>query len=149
VARIIVNAEVEQWLNQAVFRIFEERGITVTTAAKNIIGYTVQAQREEAVPRHLKEALDAIDSQIQARESAEGTYFDNAIDVFLELYPPTAILNLNRAVRLMAEMYFRRFGGFPCGPTGGSETGSDSGEGGRGSHKSTKTKQKEPATAGA
>jgi hypothetical protein len=149
VTTINIDARLEQWLDEAVFRVFEDRGITVTQAAKNMICYIVQAQAQEAahLPPHLTQALEAVRSHVEANASANGTYFESAFAVYLEVYPLTAVFNVNRAVRLMAEMYFRRFGGFPCGPTGGSETGSDSGEGGSGSE--SKTGQEQPATAGA
>lgn len=130
-ASINIDPGLQEWLEQAVFRLFEERGITVTQAAKNIIAYTVQAQEEDAPP-HLREEFARLQQNMTARATARGTFFEGSAAVFLQLYPANAVLNVNRAVRLMTEMYLQRFGsGFPCGPTRGGRSGSGSQSGGR------------------
>ena len=132
-APINIDLQLAEWLEWNVFSAFEARGTAVTPAAKNIIAYAVQAQAEEQIPPHLEMALGVLQSQVGQRASAEGTFFEGAVDVFLEMYPSDSELNVNRAVRLLAEMYLRRFGGFPCGPTGRTRGGRRSGSGGRGS----------------
>lgn len=145
---IDIDPRLEQWLERAVFRVFENRGVTVTPAAKNVIAYTVQAQGEEETPPHLQAEFANLQRRIVERASAQGTFFENAAGVYLELYPATATLNVNRAVRLMAEIYFRRFGGFPCGPSRGGRSGSGSEGGGR-TRTTVSSGVGEPAGAGA
>jgi hypothetical protein len=146
VPAIDIDPRIEEWLEQAVFQAFAGRGIEITPPAKNIIAYTVQAQAEEDTPPHLRTELERLQSQMNRRAPAQGTFFENAAGVFLELYPSTAVLNVNRAVRLMAEIYFRRFGGFPCGPSRGGRSGSGSRGGGR---KTAPSELRDPAVAGA
>lgn len=131
---IEISPVLEAWLERAVFPSFQNRGIHVTQAAKTLIAFTIQAQGEEetlAVP-HLRQELSILEQSVRNETSAQGTFFENAAGLYLEIYRPGSTLNVNRAVRLMAEIYFRRFGKFPCGPTGGSESGGSSSGGGRG-----------------
>jgi len=145
-ASIDIDPGLREWLEQAVFRVFEERGIAVTQAAKNVIAYVVQAQQEDGDLPHLQQELALLQVSMTKRASAQRTFFDGAAAVFLELYPDATMLNVNRAVRLMAEMYYRRFDQrFPCGPTRGGRSGSGSQGGGRGQ---TRSGLPEPAGAG-
>lgn len=146
---IEIDPRLEQWLEREVFSVFANRGITVTSAAKTVIAYTVQAQgEEEELPPHLQTELDRLQAKVNQHGTAQGTFFENAAGVYLKLYPPTATLNVNRAVRLMAEIYFGLFGGFPCGPTRGGGRGSGS-ESGGGKRTLTTSGVREPAGAGA
>jgi uncharacterized membrane protein YgcG len=135
---IEIRDEFEDWLDRAVFPQFQNAGITVTAGAKTLIAYVIQSQAQatEGAPA-TRQAYAALADRIAKGGGAEQTFFQNALAVYRDLYPsPTAVLNVNRAVRLLTELYVSALGNFPCGPTGpkggqGGQGGS-SGEGGQG-----------------
>lgn len=137
---IEIRGEFEDWLDRAVIPQFENAGIMVTVGARTLIAYVIQSQAEatEGVPPAIRQVYVQLADRIAAGGGAEQTFFQNALFVYRQLYPslPTAVLNVNRAVRLLTELYLTALGNFPCGPTGpkggqGGQSGS-SGEGGQG-----------------
>jgi hypothetical protein len=130
---IEINPAIERWLDSAVFSRFESEGILVTVPARRLISYVIQAQPAEDVLPLVRNAYDQVVSRIETEEGAKGTFFENALAVYMQLYPssPRAVLNVNRAVRLLTVLYVTALGRFPCGPTGdkGGEGGSSEGGG--------------------
>lgn len=129
---IEIRDEFEDWLDRAVFPQFQNAGITVTTGARTLIAYVIQSQAQatEGAPPAIRQAYAQLADRIATGGGAEQTFFQNALLVYQQLYPslPTAVLNVNRAVRLLTELYLTALGNFPCGPTG--PKGGEGGQGG-------------------
>jgi len=131
---IEIAPPLEDWFERHVFRAFAQQGISVTPNAKTLIVYAFQLQPLEGT-RRIRLACEQVLSQMQAGLGPQGTFIANAVEVYLHLYPPTAVLNVNRAIRLLDQMYALNFGDFPCGETkgeggSGGQTGSSGSQGG-------------------
>jgi hypothetical protein len=128
---IAIRDDLEAWLDQAVFPQFQNAGIAVTPGAKALIAYVIQSQAQttEGAPPAIRQLYAQLEDRITTGGSADQTFFQNALAVYLDLYPqPNAVLNVNRAVRLLTEIYLAALGNFPCGPTG--PKGGQGGQGG-------------------
>jgi hypothetical protein len=140
---------VEEWFERYVFSAFTQQEIIVTPSAKFLMVYAFLSQQSEGTQR-IRRACDQVASRIEANQGPAGTFVASAVDVYLQLYPTSAVLNVNRAIRLLHQMYALTFGEFPCGPTrgederGGGSEGSGS-QGGSGSR--TQFFQNTPATS--
>ena len=143
--------EVEEWLERAVFSEFEKQGILVSPSAKTLIAFVFQSQPRAFPPREIAREYQKVQDRIQTGADAAGTFFERSVDVYLEMYSGRDPLNVNRAVRLLTELYFASYGQFPCGPTrgeGGSGGSSAGGSQGGSSSGSTSGRERDIATRG-
>jgi hypothetical protein len=141
-AVIEIRPDVEEWLERAVFSEFSKQDVSVSASAKTLIAYVLQSQPRAFPPREIAGEYQKVQYRMQSGGDAAGTFFERSVEVYLRMYPDRDPLNVNRAVRLLTELYFASYGRFPCGPTrgGGSEGGSQGGSQGG------STSGNEPAT---
>jgi hypothetical protein len=127
-AVIDVRPEVEEWLEREVFSEFRKQEVSVSASAKTLIAYVFQSQPGAFPPREIAQEYQKVQYRINTGGDAAGTFFERSVEVYLSMYPDRDPLNVNRAVRLLTELYFASYGRFPCGPTrGGSSAGGSQG----------------------
>jgi len=127
-AAIEIRPEVEEWLERAVFSEFSKQEVSVSASAKTLIAYVLQSQPRAYPSREFAQEYQKVQYRINSGGDATGTFFERSVGVYLSMYPDRDPLNVNRAVRLLTELYFASYGRFPCGPTrGGSSAGGSQG----------------------